>query len=79
MNTREALTIPERATSLGAGFNQDITCFSIGLEDGFAGMFIGGSTSLFFQDASTKLRLFIMLVLNTDPCEVRVQRSKQQQ
>ncbi|KAF3939720.1 hypothetical protein ABW19_dt0207613 [Dactylella cylindrospora] len=36
MDTRQALTIPERPTSLSASHNQDCTCFAIGLEDGFA-------------------------------------------
>ncbi|KAF3902225.1 hypothetical protein ABW21_db0209466 [Orbilia brochopaga] len=49
MDTRQALVIPERATALSASYNHDFSCFSVGLEDGFA-------------------------VVNTDPCELRVQR-----
>ncbi|KAF3903627.1 hypothetical protein AA313_de0204984 [Arthrobotrys entomopaga] len=41
MNTRQALTIPERATALSANYNNDSSCFAVGLEDGFAG-FNGG-------------------------------------
>ncbi|EWC48108.1 hypothetical protein DRE_02687 [Drechslerella stenobrocha 248] len=36
MDTRKALTIPERAIALSASFNQDFSCFAVGLEDGFA-------------------------------------------
>ncbi|KAK6542640.1 Phosphatidylinositol 3,5-bisphosphate-binding protein [Orbilia ellipsospora] len=36
MNTRQALTIPERATALSANYNSDSSCFAVGLEDGFA-------------------------------------------
>ncbi|KAK6360437.1 Phosphatidylinositol 3,5-bisphosphate-binding protein [Orbilia blumenaviensis] len=38
MNTRNALTITGRTTSLSANYNQDYSCFAVGLEDGFAVM-----------------------------------------
>ncbi|KAF3103401.1 Phosphatidylinositol 3,5-bisphosphate-binding protein [Orbilia oligospora] len=38
MNTRKALTIPGRITALSANYNQDQSCFAVGLEDGFAVM-----------------------------------------
>lgn len=67
MDTRPRLAGAEGVSALSVVFNQDNTCFSIGLQNGFAGMTI-------FKQPDTLCTELISTVVNSNPCESRVSR-----
>lgn len=77
MDVREALTVTERGTALSASFNQDSSCFSVGLEDGFAGRFLSHPFVYCVVLIRTELLISTIQykVVNTEQCELRIHRS----
>jgi len=65
MNTRPALEPSNSPLALSASFNKDATCFSVGLDSGFCGMFS-------LSELNSKADHYA--VFNTDPCKLRASR-----
>ena len=66
MNTRPVIEPSISPVALYAAFNDDATCFSVGLDSGFC--------SKYFEDQALMKEILIFVVFNSDPCELRVSR-----
>jgi len=69
MNTRPAIDESTGPVSLSVAFNQDSSCFSVGLDTGFCGRFCS-----LRGISGTYPRSHLLLVFNSEPCELKVSR-----
>ncbi|KAL8995803.1 MAG: hypothetical protein Q9169_004523 [Polycauliona sp. 2 TL-2023] len=67
MNTRPAIDESTGPVSLTVGFNQDNSCFAVGLDTGFCGSYTLILDIVCFRLTQAK-------VFNSDPCELKVSR-----
>jgi WD repeat-containing protein 45 len=67
MNTRQLINESSGPISLSASYNQDCSCFAVGLDTGFCGRLI--TCSLVYL-------ILISLVFNTETCELETARGK---
>lgn len=68
MNTRPVIETSSNPVALSASFNQDASCFAVGLDTGFCSMYLLLIVSL--------LQLTLLPVFNSEPCQLRVSRGK---
>lgn len=69
MNTRPVIETSSNPIALSASFNQDASCFAVGLDTGFCSMCSTLSRSC--KEPLTSLPVF-----NSEPCQLRVSRGK---
>lgn len=65
MNTRPVIEDSKNPVALSVSFNQDRSCFSVGLETGYCSM----STKVHLLHSTNKV-----IVLESDPCAIRASK-----
>jgi len=69
MNTRPVIEPANSPVALSASFNQDASCFTVGLETGFS-----STHNLTFATTKPRRLTYFCTVFNSEPCQLRVTR-----